>query len=375
MRQPFSLQKRLTSKGKIVYYAQFWLEDQGKYSNAKSTGHRKKGAARIWAYQYLKNGSIIAKERITLNQFSENFFSANGEYYLTQASKGRKIGKRHLDTQTAHLKNHILPRLGQMQLSSIDTLTIENFRTRLMINGSAPATINHILLTLKIVLKWALRNRYIQNLPLFDMAKDDQKTKGIIAIDEFKKLFSLSTWEKKHYLINLLAYTTGMRLGECRGLQRQDIDFENKLIHIKHSWDRTYGIKSTKNNRERVVTIDSLICDDLSSFVSDSQYQQQDALVFHGECYNRPMAQKTIQKALYDKLKEIKIKEEVRIERNITFHSSRHFFNSFLLNNGVSEQKVRSLTGHLTKKMTEHYYHIDEMEDVRSIISGLTDGL
>jgi integrase len=48
--------------------------------------------------------------------------------------------------------------------------------------------------------------------------------------------------------------------------------------------------------------------------------------------------------------------EIVRRERNILFHSFRHFFNS-TIRGTVSDDILRLQTGHSDPKMTDHYDH------------------
>jgi integrase len=62
--------------------------------------------------------------------------------------------------------------------------------------------------------------------------------------------------------------------------------------------------------------------------------------------------------------KKLELIKKERNEHNITFHSWRHFLNSMLINANIPDQKVKSMTGHSTNEMTEHYYHPDEMKDV-----------
>ena len=63
----------------------------------------------------------------------------------------------------------------------------------------------------------------------------------------------------------------------------------------------------------------------------------------------------------------IGITEKIRQTRNITFHSHRHFLNSLLINANIPVQKIQSITGHLTAEMTQHYYHLDDMQDVQKV--------
>ena len=70
----------------------------------------------------------------------------------------------------------------------------------------------------------------------------------------------------------------------------------------------------------------------------------------------------------YKALENIGISSEARKERNITFHSWRHFYNS-LMRGKIHDAKLRQLTGHKTLAMTDHYTHfnINDFKDVLSI--------
>jgi integrase len=64
----------------------------------------------------------------------------------------------------------------------------------------------------------------------------------------------------------------------------------------------------------------------------------------------------------FDKLegKDLRLLGEiVRKERNVTFHSFRHFFNS-TIRGTVSDETLRLQTGHTDAKMTDHYDHMTD---------------
>jgi integrase len=52
--------------------------------------------------------------------------------------------------------------------------------------------------------------------------------------------------------------------------------------------------------------------------------------------------------------------------RNVTFHSWRHFFNSYFRTK-IPDAKLQQMTGHKTQEMTDHYTHfrIEDFNDVR----------
>ncbi len=68
-------------------------------------------------------------------------------------------------------------------------------------------------------------------------------------------------------------------------------------------------------------------------------------------------------------LENIGIPDTERRERNISFHSWRHFFNTLCRVGMVPDSKLQRITGHHTQKMTEHYTHykIKDFKDVMQI--------
>ena len=71
---------------------------------------------------------------------------------------------------------------------------------------------------------------------------------------------------------------------------------------------------------------------------------------------------------LYNALENIEISPTEREERNITFHSWRHFYNT-LMRGKIHDAKLRRITGHKTLEMTEHYtkFSINDFQDVLQI--------
>ena len=90
--------------------------------------------------------------------------------------------------------------------------------------------------------------------------------------------------------------------------------------------------------------------------------------VFFGSTRNFPLSNGVILRTLYRAFEKIGISSEDRRERNITFHSWRHFYNS-MMRGKVHDAKLQRLTGHRTLAMTEHYTHfsIDDFKDVLNI--------
>ena len=74
-------------------------------------------------------------------------------------------------------------------------------------------------------------------------------------------------------------------------------------------------------------------------------YKVPEALVFYGEDANTPIGHRSILNVLHRAFKAIGITASIRKSRNITFHSWRHFFNSFC-GTKVPDSILQRVTGH-----------------------------
>ena len=65
----------------------------------------------------------------------------------------------------------------------------------------------------------------------------------------------------------------------------------------------------------------------------------------------------------------IGITEEERTRRYLCFHGWRHFFNTTMRTNNISDGKLQKMTGHKSLEMTDRYTHFkaDDFQDVKKI--------
>jgi hypothetical protein len=82
-----------------------------------------------------------------------------------------------------------------------------------------------------------------------------------------------------------------------------------------------------------------------------------------------PISAERIYRAFEKALEKIGIDHGERMKRNLTFHAWRHFFNTALRMENVTDAKVQSVTGHLTQKETDHYTHFDtrQFTEIRDV--------
>ena len=222
------------------------------------------------------------------------------------------------------------------------------------------------------MLKEAARLGYISENPSRGVGavKETPKEKSFLTLDEVRKLFQEDSikaiWEDKldHFTINLIAASTGMRMGEIQGLQVQYVN-PNHIV-VTNSWGRKHGLKEPKFRSNRTIPIPTRTSEYLHIAADQSPYKEPDDLVFYGSNRKKPIDHKKIGEIFYQAINRIGINEEQRKKRNITFHSWRHFFNTHCRLNKIPDSKIQRITGHKTQEMTEHYtqFQIDDYKDV-----------
>ena len=387
----FSLYPRKRKDGKPVYYAQFKLPD-GHYTTAKSTGCMSRRAADTWAYDFLqKHGIPMPGRDITFERYADNFFNWDGRWALDKRAAGKRLSERHcLDTADL-VRHHVLPYFGSTKITDIDRPLLKNFRNSLFNKGKSSSLINKALYAIKAVLEMAEEDGLIKGVPKIAPVAKRQKEKGILTLEEVNRLFSFQ-WLSRPihchppkpvftgYVGNLLAASTGLRLSELQGLKIQDLHLFEGYIMVKRSWDSRLNKlnETTKTGRERTIFILEQVINAIKKLLTEHPLKNNpDAFLFLGEKkpVEKPAEKVVFVRALFTALEIIGIDKAERKRRNITFHSWRHFLNSLLINSKIPIQKIQSITGHMTAQMTSHYYHIDDMMDVRNVQNSLFTGL
>jgi integrase len=241
--------------------------------------------------------------------------------------------------------------LGDMRLSSITRETIEGFQAKRRLDGASNRTVNMDVGVLRRVLK-----RFKHWHRLEDDVKMLTESGGapigrVLTAKEQERLFEVaqSNPEWVHvYCAALLAANTSMRGVEIKHLRRKDIDLETKAVHIRKS--KNEGSKRVLPlNDDALAAVKRMLerADELGHTKPEhylwcgTQHHKIDPTV--------PAIQwHTAWRALRD----------AAGLRGLRFHDLRHTVVTRLLEAGEPDHVVESITGHLSRRMLEHYSHI-----------------
>src|SRR2546426_6824942 len=129
------------------------------------------------------------------------------------------------------LKSTRLPRLdalfGGTKAIDITTASVERYKTLRLKDGSAPATVNRELATLKRMFRLGLRQGRVATMPYISMLAEHNVRKGFFELDQFQAI--LKHLPAEYHALFEIAYVTGWRMkSELLTRQWRHVDFAGK---------------------------------------------------------------------------------------------------------------------------------------------------
>ena len=387
MRQAFILYKR---KGFVNYYAAFWDEKVYGYSSWRSTSSLKrelgedalhlsttsKAGARSIAELWLqKNNASFRRGNLSFIEYLEGFWKSDGEYAQNLRVRGRTISEQYLSGNRSAIKRvrefleargeACLP-LGRTTVGMLEDMIFFLQKTKKI---SARRN-NAIMQAVAVPLAEAERKGMIRDNPARRVRRLPEKTpeRILLSPDEVRVLFRAEWPDPRQKAINLLAATTGMRLGECRGLLMNAV--HDDWIDIKNNWQDDEGLKIPKWGKARAVPAPQGTVAALRDLNERNPWRNE--FVFWGSSQDRPIGKRSIALAYRHALGGIGITQEEIAERHLSFHAWRHWYNS-MLRGHVPDHALRRLTGHSSGEMTERYTVITDEQ--RHAVARLAEGL
>lgn len=376
---PFTL-CRIKNKEKFSYYVIYRDPITQKRMSKKSIdrlkqklnlgfdGVTRRDEATIIAQKALDSGFIfINNKKLLLCDFLLDFYNLDKSDYFKRKLMLDPISVSvdYVATRRNLIKNHILPIIPNgFELSQINLDFLENIQTQLVNKKKLSATtINQIMSSISLALLYAKKKNFI--LPSVAVKVDNiniaGKIRGILSQDETRSLMTyLATCKNKRiYLSCYLSLVTGMRSGEIRALNINNI--QNGIIKVDQAYANLAGFKEPKGKKTRIVPCPTDLANELIEFANKNHYPDSiKGLVFWsargGKVVSSHYFNSKFTRALVDA--NILSKKEIN-ERNISFHSLRHMANT-LLRGSVDEYILRLTIGHSSQQISDLYSHLEE---------------
>ena len=272
------------------------------------------------------------------------------------------------------VEKHINPIVGNLKLSRLNQPIVEKMRDDLLKTRSRAMTQKAIKI-LKGILKDAKRRGLVsQNVAQDVSVKTQSRHQEEIVIptrDEARQMIETAEGRCRPLLIT--AIFTGLRASELRGLTWPNVDLDKGVIHVRQRADRYNDMGSPKSKAgRRDIPIGALVVNALREWKLACPKGELE-LVFPngagkveslGNIYNRGFY--PIQRACGMTVESGAKDEEGNpvVSAKYGFHALRHFYASWLIDQGFKPKQIQSMMGHSSITLTfDTYGHLFPSEE------------
>ena len=285
----------------------------------------------------------------------------NSEYVKKRIARGYDIKQRNCKEKLGIVKRYWAKYFdADRTVQSLTSRELDDFLMYLRTEKKLSAdTVNKTMTAGNMAFEFLIKEGLITSNPLSSVErfKVNAKKRGIPTETEMKKLMELN-WDWTDS-VNKLAFKVaalfGLRAGEISGLQVCDIDANADLLYIRHSWNDTDKLKDTKNGDDRIIPIEhGVALELLMNARRNPDYSDTSFVFWSPKVAGQPMWPSSFEDDFYIAMQKIGISEEQRKERNIVFHSLRHYCATQIAQRASLEIAMKIL-GHRTEEMTRLY--------------------
>ena len=238
---------------------------------------------------------------------------------------------------------HFLKYTGEISVDEIDTEIIKDYLYHLIVERKlSQSTLRQARCSIRYFFSQTL-NREIEvaNIPC---QKKEKKLPTVFSVDEVIRIIE-ATQNSKHKTIFLLAYSSGLRVGEIVNLTIQDIN--RSIMRI--------AVRQGKGHKDRYAILSEVCLNQLETYWKTYQPQKW---LFNGYKPESQLSTRAIQHAFK------KAKETAGIEKPGGIHTLRHSFATHMLETGSGIFQLQKFLGHKHLKTTLVYAHITEENTV-----------
>jgi integrase len=288
------------------------------------------------------------KESLTLADFYK-------ERYLPHIEMAKP--QKTVVKETGHFENWIKPAIGKLPLKDVKPFHCEKLKKAMFDAGKAPRTVEHILGTLRQIWNKAKRENIVfgeSPTKSVKLGHYDNRRMRFLTHEEADTLVEalkekdlaintlLPSINSNVYGMALLSLHTGMRIGEICSLKWGHVNTDSGQI----------AVVDTKTGRNRVAymtgDVQALFASMERGPAGDSVFKTEVGTAF-GE----------VPKTFRNIVEDLGLNDGIEDRRQrITFHSLRHTFASWCVQEGENLYTVKELLGHQTITMTQRYSHL-----------------
>ena len=261
------------------------------------------------------------------------------------------------------VERFMLPELGEIPLKLFNNLMLTDWFAHLDVS---PEYCRILFITMRSIFSEAVRAGLVERHPcdyvvLPQKKKSAEEKEPLLTEAQARELYRMCCEDYwLHYVVRFLLLT-GVRSGEAFGLRWEDVDFRTHIIHVRHNLanvaSRHWLDKpKTKNSVRRIPmspTVETLLIKQKKAQLWYLKQRGPDRFP-HPEMVFTTKTGKYMDHTYVERTFKAMIKDTDFPD--ITLHSLRHAYATFMLAQGVDLKVVSSLLGHSSISTTANLY-------------------
>lgn len=332
----------------LGWASQGWSEQKAalKLAELKEAAKTGKGPARLSEARAMaeeeRKAALAAKEalandRLTFGQFWRMIY-----FPQCQLDKKPETVRR----EKSLYKQWLGPAVGSKPLKQIAPTDMERLKHNMAKAGLAPRSIEYALaLARQVFNKAKAAGVYFANSPTSQVrkpSKDNRRTRFLTPDEARELLDALWVRSPEAHDMSVLGLACGLRFGEVAGLTWGCVDKARQQLMVKDG----------KNGRSRIAYLTA----DAMAMLERRGGGHHDQLIFPAKDGG---PHKQISAVFWRVLNQLGWNKNVSDPRDkVVYHTLRHSFASWLVQDGTPLYTVQKLLGHSTISQTERYSHL-----------------
>ena len=312
-------------------------------------------------------------------------------YFTNWLTKYKKpsLKQSSYDRLDSVIRNHIVPAIGRMAISSVTSDDCQKLINDLVENGGSYSTVKKVYDTLSACFQHAFAVDAITKSPMLVVAApssskfENKDTRALTAeeetrlLEEFRSTYSTGKTKYNYRAAFILMLNTGLREGEIVALDWDDVDFKTKTLHVRKN---ALFVKERDKDGNPTGSVIQIVQETPKSKASNRNIPLNNKAIealkeLREEYPDSPYVlttntgRRTVGSALTKQLK--KAYDRAMIP-NATVHTLRHTFATRLFEKGADVKDVSTLLGHSSVGITYNTY-IHVIKKRKEDVVGLLD--
>lgn len=339
---------------------------EGRYPNGRKSDGKIK-----YKSVYGKTYQDVKAELDLVKSCSEKKIEKNTILFSEILESWMKLNSLHQKSATQLkyeylIDKHIKPELGNYAVPDITEEMINNFLLSKLYpekyaedkSKFSKSYVKSMLFIIRATLKYSVELGYRNSINNSLIVSFSHRTE--ISVLSAKNQIILEDYVCKNMSLTglgiLISLNMGLRIGEVCALQWQDVDFTNRILHVRHTISRKKN-EDTSNKGKTILTIDTPktecslrdipITDKMNEIISNySSFSDSSYVISGKETFISP---RTYEYRFQQILKKSGI-------RHINYHVLRHTFATRCIEKGIDIKTLSEILGHASVNITLNTY-------------------